>query len=92
MLRMSDKSVFPLASANDLGSLIRATRRAHGWSQSDLGDRLNVHRLTIARLEVGGPVALPVALRALTALGLLLGVIMATGDPSAAPETQEGAR
>lgn len=37
----------------DIGRQIRAARKEHGWSQSDLADHAHVSRPTIARAESG---------------------------------------
>lgn len=70
MLRKGDmvdaREVFDAA---DLGGAIRALRRERGWTQAELAGWLNVHRVTVARLEQGRPVAVTVALRALSMLG-----------------------
>lgn len=55
--------------AADLGRAVRDLRRSRGWTQSDLAEWLGVHRVTVAKLERGGPVDMPLAVRAVTILG-----------------------
>ncbi|RFU41375.1 XRE family transcriptional regulator [Actinomadura logoneensis] len=71
------------------GDTIRAGRRRHGWTQSDLAKRLNVSRSTVSRLEAGKQQARDVRTlhRAAEVLGLApesLGVVgeAVTGAPS----------
>lgn len=37
----------------DLGQVIRAARKARGWSQADLAEQAGLSRPTIARAETG---------------------------------------
>lgn len=37
----------------DLGQVIRAARKARGWSQADLAEQAGLSRPTIARAEIG---------------------------------------
>ncbi|WP_454727759.1 MULTISPECIES: helix-turn-helix domain-containing protein [Cupriavidus] len=53
----------------ELGRLIRTTRKAFGRSQAELAKALMVRRQTIAELEQGGNVGLHVMFSALTYLG-----------------------
>ncbi len=55
--------------AAGLGQTIRALRAARGWTQTDLAEWLGVHRVTVAKLERGGAVDAPLALRAIAMLG-----------------------
>lgn len=55
--------------APELGHAVRAMRRRRAWTQAELAEWLGVHRVTIAKLERGGTVDLPVALRAIGMLG-----------------------
>lgn len=55
--------------AKGFGLAIRQARRARGWTQTDLASWLGVSRPTVAKLEAGGPVSLPLAMRALSMLG-----------------------
>ena len=52
-----------------LGRAIRALRRDRGWTQDQLAGWLGVNRQTVISLEQGGPVSLPVAMRAISLLG-----------------------
>ena len=40
-------------NGTDLGARVRAGRRTHGWSQTQLAERAGVSRPTIARIEGG---------------------------------------
>ena len=55
--------------APGLGHTIRVLRAEHGWTQADLAEWLGVHRVTVAKLERGGAVDLPLAMRAIAVLG-----------------------
>jgi DNA-binding XRE family transcriptional regulator len=55
--------------AKEFGLAIRQARRARGWTQADLASWLGVSRPTVVKLEAGGAVSLPVAMRALAMLG-----------------------
>ena len=67
--------------AVDVGRAVRDLRRRRDWSQSDLAEWLGVHRVTVAKLERGGPVDLPLAIRALALLGADLRIVSrAPGD------------
>ncbi|MEL6237282.1 MAG: helix-turn-helix domain-containing protein [Pseudomonadota bacterium] len=55
------------------GDLVRKARRARGWSQTELGNRMNVRQATVSKLEAGEPATrMEVFFDALTALGLEL--------------------
>ena len=56
-------------SAKDLGSLVRAERKARGRSQEWVAERVGCRRQTIADLEAGRNVALNILMGALAALG-----------------------
>lgn len=62
-------------SARDLGSLIRAERKARGRSQEWVAERVGCRRQTIADLEAGRNVALNILMGALVALGKGLAII-----------------
>ena len=62
-------------SAKELGSLIRAERRARGRSQAWVAERVGCRRQTIADLEAGRNVALYIVMGTLTALGKGLSVV-----------------
>lgn len=55
--------------APGLGNTIRVLRTERGWTQTDLAEWLGVHRVTVAKLERGGAVDLPLAMRAIAILG-----------------------
>lgn len=55
------------------GDLVRKARRARGWSQTELGNRMSVRQATVSKLEAGEPATrMEVFFNALTALGLEL--------------------
>lgn len=56
-------------SASDLGRAIKRLRRARRMTQASLADWCGVSRQTVVSMEHGGPVAVTVALRAITLLG-----------------------
>ncbi len=58
--------------ADGLGHAVRMLRLGRGWTQTDLAGWLGVHRVTVAKLEHGGAVDLPVALQAIAILGGLV--------------------
>jgi HTH-type transcriptional regulator / antitoxin HipB len=62
-------------SAKDLGSLVRAERKARGRSQEWVAERVGCRRQTIADLEAGRNVALNILMGALAALGKGLTVV-----------------
>jgi HTH-type transcriptional regulator/antitoxin HipB len=64
----------------DLGTLIRAERKARGRSQEWIAERVGCRRQTIADLEAGRNVALNVLVGALAALGKGLAVVDARVD------------
>ena len=64
----------------DLGTLIRAERKARGRSQEWIAERVGCRRQTIADLEAGRNVALNVVMGALAALGKGLAVVDARVD------------
>lgn len=54
-----------------IGNLIQRTRKSHGMSQSDLGDRTGLRQSTISLLEQGNAAAkLGTVLKVLAALNL----------------------
>jgi ribosome-binding protein aMBF1 (putative translation factor) len=61
--------------AADFGRAIRSARVDKGWTQAELAHWLNVHRVTVGRLEAGEPVALPIAMRAIALLGMKVVVV-----------------
>lgn len=54
--------------APGLGRTVRVLRVERGWTQADLAEWLGVHRVTVAKLERGGSVDLPLAMRAIAVL------------------------
>ena len=57
------------------GDLVRKARRARGWTQAELGARMNVRQATVSKLEAGEPATrMEVFFDALSALGLELAV------------------
>jgi len=82
----------PLRTPADIGVAIRSRRRALGWDQADLAERIGVSRLWVNQIEGGKPGAgLGRVLRAFAALGLTLSVA-APGEPDAEAETPEPVR
>lgn len=69
-------------TAQELGRLIRDTRKALGKSQTELASALQVRRQTVAELELGGNVGLHVMFSALTFLGK--GLAITDARPTAA--------
>lgn len=55
--------------AEGFGRAIRRARRARGWTQADVASWLDANRQTVIKLEAGGPVSLPFAMKALSLLG-----------------------
>jgi HTH-type transcriptional regulator / antitoxin HipB len=62
-------------SAKDVGSLVRAERKARGRTQEWVAERVGCRRQTIADLEAGRNVALNILMGALAALGKGLTVV-----------------
>ena len=56
-------------NAEGFGRATRRARRARGWTQADLASWLGASRQTVVKLEAGGPVSLPFAMKALSMLG-----------------------
>lgn len=63
------------------GSEIIEMRKRHGWSQSDLADKLGVNQATVSRMEKGGKISRPVS-------KLLMQLALGRGGRS--PAFQEG--
>lgn len=76
---------FHIYDATDVGRAVRTLRRRRAWSQSDLAEWLGVHRVTVSKLERGGTVDLPLAIRALSILGARI-----TIDPRATAAGPDG--
>ena len=55
--------------AKGFGQAVRRARRARGWTQAELASWLGVSRPTGVKLEAGGSVSLPLAMKALSMLG-----------------------
>jgi DNA-binding XRE family transcriptional regulator len=67
-------------TAQDLGLLIRGERKARGYTQSWVAQRVGCRRQTIADLEAGRNVALHIVMRTLATLGKGLSVVDARVD------------
>jgi putative transcriptional regulator len=65
--------------APGLGHTIRALRTERGWTQADLAEWMGVHRVTVAKLERGGAVDLPLAMRAIAVLDGVLEIRTRSG-------------
>lgn len=62
-------------TAGDLGRAIRDARASRGFQQIELAERVGVTRMTISRLERGGPVSMETAMRALSECGYEMVVV-----------------
>ena len=56
--------------AQGFGGAVRKARRERGWTRADLARWLGLSRPTIVKLDAGGPVSLPLAMKALAMLGV----------------------
>lgn len=56
----------------DMGRIIRASRKAKGWTQQDLADQIGVNRTVVTRMEAGRSVAFRTVLDALAFTGRAL--------------------
>jgi DNA-binding XRE family transcriptional regulator len=65
----------PAYSTKQLGSLVRAERKARGRTQAWVAERAGCRRQTIADLEAGRNVALNILMGALAALGKGLAIV-----------------
>jgi transcriptional regulator with XRE-family HTH domain len=70
----------PAYTAKELGSLVRAERKARGRTQEWVAERVGCRRQTIADLETGRNVALNILMGTLTALGKGLAIVDARVD------------
>ena len=70
----------PAYTAKELGSLVRAERKARGRTQEWVAERVGCRRQTIADLERGRNVALNILMGTLTALGKGLAIVDARVD------------
>lgn len=62
--------------AQDLGAQIRSARRAKGWSQQELADRVGTSRQWVVSVEKGAPTArIDLVLQALRWTGLVVDVV-----------------
>ena len=68
----SEPVIARVYDAAGLGQVVRALRLQRAWTQTELAEWLGVHRVTVAKLERGGSVDVPVALRAIGMLGGLV--------------------
>lgn len=62
-------------SAKELGSLVRAERKARGRTQAWVAERVGCRRQTLADLEAGRNVALNILMGALAALGKGIAIV-----------------
>jgi DNA-binding XRE family transcriptional regulator len=69
MLARSDMTTMEAFDARDFGLAVKRLRNARGWTQADLAEWLGVNRVTVVRMEQGGPVSLRAAMRAIVLLG-----------------------
>lgn len=83
MSGMVDKKAY---FASDLGSIVKAERKALRLSQADLAQRVQVSRQTIVDLEKGGNVSLHVLNAVMAGLGKALTV------SNARPSMEEASR
>jgi putative transcriptional regulator len=61
---------------------VRRLRTAHGWSQADLADRLDVSRQTINAIETGKyDPSLPLAFKIARLFGRSIETIFEPGEP-----------
>jgi DNA-binding XRE family transcriptional regulator len=60
---------FEVLDAADLGRAVRRLRKERGWTQFELAEWLDVNPITVGRMEHGRPVAITVAMRAISLLG-----------------------
>ncbi|HEX4676427.1 MAG TPA: helix-turn-helix domain-containing protein [Steroidobacteraceae bacterium] len=70
----------PAYTAKELGSLVRAERKARGRTQEWVAERVGCRRQTIADLETGRNVTLNILMGTLTALGKGLAIVDARVD------------
>ena len=66
--------------APGLGNAVRVLRAERAWTQADLAEWLGVHRVTIAKLERGGAVDMPLALRAIAILDGVVEIRTRSGE------------
>lgn len=79
--------LMPIRRPDDIGSIIRARRRALGWDQATLASRLGVSRLWVSQIENGKPKAqLDLVLRCLNELQTPLWAGPAQATPSSLAE------
>ncbi|MCW2940351.1 MAG: transcriptional regulator [Actinomycetia bacterium] len=77
-----------VASAVDLGGVVRARRKRLGWTQQELADRAGTSRQWMVALEGGkGRAELGLVLKALNALGLTVDL---TAQDAPAPRPSGG--
>ncbi len=70
---MQREPILRLHTARDLGALVRDRRRARGWDQQKLADKIGSSRLWVSEMENGKPtVQLDLVLRTLDALEIRL--------------------
>jgi DNA-binding XRE family transcriptional regulator len=62
-------AVLEVFDAADLGRALQRLRKERGWTQVELAEWLDVNPVTVGRMERGRPVAITVAMRAMSLLG-----------------------
>ncbi len=73
----------------DLGLAIRRLRKRRGWTQVELAEWVGVNPVTIGRLEHGQPVAITIAMRAVSMLGSKIVIVPKATRIDVDPETQK---
>lgn len=74
------------AYAREVAELVRATRKARGWTQAELAHRLDIESATLSRYEVGArALPLPLLARCAEALGVPAATLLpgAPAEPAA---------
>lgn len=70
-----------VATAEEVGALIRAGRHSRRWSQKELAARVGVSRQWVVTIEAGAPTAqLELVLEALRAVGYAVDVTVSDPD------------
>lgn len=67
-------------SGEDVGRHVAELRRAHGLTQAEFADELDVSRATLSSLENGGSVSARLLVRALNRLGSRLVIVPKSAD------------
>lgn len=72
-----------IKTPKEIGMLVRDRRKAHGWTQDALAQRLGVSRLWVVQLEQGKSTAqIGLVLRALNELDVPMQVDITPKDPA----------